>query len=867
MQIGARTTGGIISTTLLAGGSGYTAPPAITVSGGGGTGASLAACMAGTVIDSVVIVNQGTGYTSAPTVTVAGTGGASATAGVYAGSLRPISFFKGRYNDVYGVDGMGRGFRWDGVSASVQPIGIRKPFTGPAVSATSSTASGNQYVKSIQIVNQGGGYANVPTVTLTGGSFTKEAKATANIANGRLTSITVDEPGSGYMSTPTISIDGGLANGASFSVGLSGSVDSISLTAMGTGYTSNATTSPTVVFASSQGLTQAAASVVVDELGRISGISLLSAGTGATTSGVTAEVVGGGGTGAVISPRMRYSIAAVTVATSGAGFYTPPLLTFRAATGDSYGSGAAATAAISDGGISSVTMVAGGRYYDVPSVVVLDTTAKAVATMASSFLGAYQCCLRYIDATPEVQGGPRPSSISALVKIEAASSTNGLQWTLPSDTNVDARVTAAELWRTTADQSVVLFRVATIARDNWAAGYTDTMPDSTLQDTTREQYGLMPITLPSGQINARRFEVPLGNFAVACLFQDRVWYALDTLGLRPNSLLYSEIDEPESVPDANELVVQENTATPDKIVALIPLGSQLLIAQTNHLYALNYVAQPVLDASIMLKAYRGVLNPRCWDILGGVAFLVDSNGMYAFDGNSEEAISVPVDNYWRTKIIDLTKADQFHVRCEQLTRVVRFYYCQQADSAPTRALCYCIATKAWWEETYPVAITATCPTVIGNSYSPISGSAGGYFLKSAGNADPGASVPYAFRSGNMTLSEEQNRSIAILYKPTTEDNLSKVSLYYNNSSDPRANAISTDRGSGFTTTAGDTGAVLNQKKTLALGDANGFARAYYAGHRNDRASGGDRHVSVAVSGEQAAADAVILYGLTVEGVE
>lgn len=867
MQIGSRTTGGIISTTVLAGGSGYTAPPAITVSGGGGTGASLAACMAGTAVESVVIVNQGTGYTDSPTISFAGTGGANATASVYSGTFRPISFFKGRYNDVYGVDGMGRGFRWDGASASVQPIGIRKPLTGPAVSAESSTGTGSLYVKAIQIVNQGGGYANVPTVTLTGGSFVTEAKATANIANGRVTSIDVNDPGGGYMSTPTISIDGGLASNATFSVGVLGGIDSIALTAMGTGYTSNATTSPTVVFATAQGLTRAAASVSVDEYGRIYGLVILSSGTGATTSGVTAAIVGGGGTGAELSVNMRYSVASVTVTSAGTGYYTPPLLTVRAATGDSYGAGAALTASVSGGGVSSVTVVAGGRYYDVPSVAVMDTTAKAVATMAPTFSGKYQCCLRYIDATPEVHGGPRPSSISHLVEVTAAGETSYLSWTLPSSSNVDDRVTAVELWRTTADQSVVLFRVATIQRANWAAGYTDTMPDSQLQDTKRDEYGLMPITLPSGQINARRFEVPPGNFAVACMFQDRAWYAADTLGLRPNSLLYSEIDEPESVPDANELVVQENTGSPDKIVALIPLGTELLVAQTNHIYKLNYVAQPVLDASIILGAYRGVLNPRCWDIIAGVAFLVDSNGMYGYDGSNEEAISVPIDNYWRNKIIDFSQSDKFHVRCDQLTRVVRFFYCQQSDSAPTRALCYCVATRAWWEETYPVAVTATCSTVIGNSLTPLAGTAGGYFLKSSGYADPGASVPYSLRTGNMALTEEQNRSISLLYQPTAADNLSKVSLHYNNSSTPRANAISTDRGSGFVTTAGDTGAVLNMKKTLSLGDTNGLARAYYSGHRNDRAAAGDCHIAVAISGAQTSSDPVVLYGVTVEGVQ
>ncbi|NDD55019.1 hypothetical protein EBZ39_14350 [bacterium] len=69
------------------------------------------------------------------------------------------------------------------------------------------------------------------------------------------------------------------------------------------------------------------------------------------------------------------------------------------------------------------------------------------------------------------------------------------------------------------------------------------------------------------------------------------------------------------------------------------------------------------------------------------------------------------------------------------------------------------------------------------------------------------------------------------------------------------------------TTAGDTGAVLNMKKTLSLGDTNGLARAYYSGHRNDRAAAGDCHIAVAISGAQTSSDPVVLYGVTVEGVQ
>lgn len=51
-------------------GAGYTVAPAITISGGGGTGATATCTISGGAVNSATITNQGSGYTSTPTVTV-----------------------------------------------------------------------------------------------------------------------------------------------------------------------------------------------------------------------------------------------------------------------------------------------------------------------------------------------------------------------------------------------------------------------------------------------------------------------------------------------------------------------------------------------------------------------------------------------------------------------------------------------------------------------------------------------------------------------------------------------------------------------------------------------------------------------------
>ena len=157
---------------------------------------------------------------------------------------------------------------------------------------------------------------------------------------------------------------------------------------------------------------------------------------------------------------------------------------------------------------------------------------------------------------------------------------------------------------------------------------------------------------------------------------------------------------------------------------------------------MSYVAQPVIDASIVLSGYRGILNNRCWAVMGGVALLVDDYGLYAFDGNSEEAVSVPVDNYWRDGLIDFSKSDKFHVQADFASKVVRFFFCGASQDEPTQALCYCVATKAWWGESYPVAVTTGCVSLLGSKMQAIRGTSAGSIVKESGLSDSGAAVPY-----------------------------------------------------------------------------------------------------------------------------
>jgi hypothetical protein len=68
----------VSSITITNGGTGFSTVPTITISGGGGTGATASASVFNGIIQTVNVTNIGSGYTTSPTVTVTGGGGSGA---------------------------------------------------------------------------------------------------------------------------------------------------------------------------------------------------------------------------------------------------------------------------------------------------------------------------------------------------------------------------------------------------------------------------------------------------------------------------------------------------------------------------------------------------------------------------------------------------------------------------------------------------------------------------------------------------------------------------------------------------------------------------------------------------------------------
>lgn len=146
--------GSVLGVNVTDGGLGYATPPAVSFSGGGGSGAQAVATVSGGSVTGITITNGGTGYTSLPTVTIGPPNGVTpATATTTAANI-------------------------------VTPGGALTGF------ATIGAA--------------GSGYTFAPTITITGGGGTG-GFATATVVNGSIAQISLSG-GSGYTSPPTLTI-------------------------------------------------------------------------------------------------------------------------------------------------------------------------------------------------------------------------------------------------------------------------------------------------------------------------------------------------------------------------------------------------------------------------------------------------------------------------------------------------------------------------------------------------------------------------------------------------------------------------------------------------------------------------------------
>ena len=628
--------------------------------------------------------------------------------------------------------------------------GIKQSQVITWTAETIAAGTGEQRVTSIRIVSGGRNYFSPPTVMVRGGGNGYGLAVTPTVEGGKITSLLITDPGRAYTAQPELYTEGSAATAVPVmrptmrgvyrcAYRFADLTDTIVLNTNITAVQGDSAT--TLTLASVEGVEPGMilesdilphGTRVVSVNGNVVEVSqeANSTATGLVSSIVVENSGDGYAEGEVVTATIAGAAGAtvnVTLSQTASGAYGVNQATITSAGSSVLGTGKLAVtfSPPAAGGSTATGYAVIGTLSVAFDIAAADKLrlqeGDALVTQASDEIAvifldtsAFNVIVR--DMTKPVAY----SNFSPIVDVDAGPNDSRthcseLRWSLPGVTPPQ-RADFVELWRTSADQSLVFYRCEAYGVPG-ANGVeiigTDTLTDEELFDPDRPNYAAMPVVLPNGNVNAYRFGRPRKDMSSCVAFQDRLWYGVSTSGEDANTLYYSEFDEFESCPDVNDLPIQNNTKSTDSLTALVPFGSVLLAMQHSHTYAVSYNTEPSIDATIQMISHRGCLHQRCWDIHENVLYAVDETGIYSMTrGGEVEAISMPIRDYFNSELIDFSKREVFFLTVCQRTHVLRFFTIMKSQPAdtPAFALCYDIYRKSWWTERFP---NSYCSAVTG----------------------------------------------------------------------------------------------------------------------------------------------------------
>jgi hypothetical protein len=218
------------------------------------------------------------------------------------------------------------------------------------------------------------------------------------------------------------------------------------------------------------------------------------------------------------------------------------------------------------------------------------------------------------------------------------------------------------------------------------------------------RYLYVPQSIPSGNL------IQEVNVAAQTLTLSTAYlgpsdaFALYTIRPAPaeRRLVYwSEAGLPEAWPVINAISVPEDG---DELTGLMAFNSWLFVLEDRHIYRFSFQDDPATDGSLNLAINRGCANHRCWVQADGIAFMLDQQGAYAFDGSSADPVTDAVQDIWRTDgspyQINWQASETFHAVDYPAQQCIRWFVSLSASDFPRDALCFDYRRKRWWIEQF-----------------------------------------------------------------------------------------------------------------------------------------------------------------------
>ena len=353
-------------------GTHYNAVPTVTLAGGGGTGATVAASL-GVTAESFSITSGDKVYTVAPNVTITGGGGTGATASAIltAGKVTGVSILN-----------MGSGFTF------APSLSFTNGTSSTGTTAPSAVGNNNHFAVSTVTKTGGTGYTSAPTINIAAPSVGITATATATISNGTITAITIVKAGSGYLNAPNLSIEAPPTPVRAIATStLSGDgVASCTISDPGVGYASV----PQITFSAPPAAITATATAVING-GVVTAYNITNVGSNYSSTAPPSVIMTEGTFVTPANANATCTLSADGVASyslganggGGAGYTTPPLVTITA---PASGTQATATAIISGGLVTGISLVEKGTKYNSPPLVTIDMPPAAEQATATCVL-------------------------------------------------------------------------------------------------------------------------------------------------------------------------------------------------------------------------------------------------------------------------------------------------------------------------------------------------------------------------------------------------------------------------------------------------------------------------------------------------
>lgn len=187
-------------------------------------------------------------------------------------------------------------------------------------------------------------------------------------------------------------------------------------------------------------------------------------------------------------------------------------------------------------------------------------------------------------------------------------------------------------------------------------------------------------------------------------------YAIRPAPAESRLVYYTEAGLPESWPVINAISIQ---ADADEMTGLMVQSTWLYILERRHIYRLTFHEGPATDGAVFLVAQRGCVNQRCCVLVDANAYLLDEQGIYAFDGDGADPVSEPIQLIFQPQAggfyqINWAARDYFHAVHYPVQSTIRWFVALAGERFPRHALAYQYRTKRWWIEEFMAPIAASC---------------------------------------------------------------------------------------------------------------------------------------------------------------